>query len=68
MKDQRIGVFAFEQGKGKNSAEGHHLVVFIRLPRTEQGEWPNGRAWEVGFHRLDGVSSTRLNSVSSTGH
>ena len=40
-----IGECAFQQHRGESSDEEHHLVEFVRLPKTaEQGETGNGCA------------------------
>ena len=55
----KIGATAFEQRKGKSSEEGHCLVEFTGLPRTEQGEANNGCAWKVDCHWVHSVPTAR---------
>ena len=57
----KIGAIAFEQreGEGESNEEGYHLVEFIGLPRTEQGETTSGCAWKVDCHWLHSVPTAR---------
>ena len=55
----KIGAFAFEQREGESNEEGHHLIEFTGLPRTEQGEGTTGCAWKVDCNWLHSVPTAR---------
>ena len=55
----KIGAVAFQQHEGDSSEEGHHLVEFAGLPRTEQDELSSGCAWKVDCKWLNSVPRAR---------
>ena len=60
IKVGNIGAFAFDQGgRERGEEESYHLVEFIGLPRTEQGEDTTGCAWKVDCHWLNSVPRAR---------